>query len=151
MHTTNIYTKTVEINELKRITFYRKRCEHNRERSKCKECKGASVCEHNIQRYHCIICSTLPLLACTFPLCEYKTKVSNGFKRHIKSHSPEHIKNKKLEEIKIEKLFLNNRLNYTREHVTSYNCINDISNTHSQVDFVNTPTSMINLVLFSWK
>ena len=31
-------------------------CEHNRERSKCKECGGASICEHNKRRSECKEC-----------------------------------------------------------------------------------------------
>jgi len=31
-------------------------CEHNRQRSRCKECGGASICEHDRQRPHCKIC-----------------------------------------------------------------------------------------------
>jgi len=31
-------------------------CEHNRERSKCKECGGSSICEHNRQRITCKEC-----------------------------------------------------------------------------------------------
>ena len=32
-------------------------CEHNKRRSNCKECKGGSICEHNRQRSTCIDCS----------------------------------------------------------------------------------------------
>ena len=31
-------------------------CEHNRERNKCRECGGASICEHNRQRNNCREC-----------------------------------------------------------------------------------------------
>jgi hypothetical protein len=31
-------------------------CEHNRERSKCKECEGGSICEHNKRRSQCKEC-----------------------------------------------------------------------------------------------
>jgi len=31
-------------------------CEHNRERNKCRECGGASICEHNRQRNNCKEC-----------------------------------------------------------------------------------------------
>ena len=31
-------------------------CEHNRRKSQCKECKGGSICEHNRQKSHCIEC-----------------------------------------------------------------------------------------------
>jgi len=32
------------------------RCEHNRERSKCKECGGSQICEHNRRRSNCKEC-----------------------------------------------------------------------------------------------
>jgi len=32
------------------------KCPHNRQRSKCKECGGASICEHNRQRSRCKDC-----------------------------------------------------------------------------------------------
>jgi len=32
-------------------------CEHNREKNKCKECGGASICEHNRVRVQCKECS----------------------------------------------------------------------------------------------
>ena len=31
-------------------------CPHGRQRSKCKECGGASICEHGRQRYDCKEC-----------------------------------------------------------------------------------------------
>ena len=31
----------------------RKLCPHNRQRSKCKECGGASICEHKRRRSEC--------------------------------------------------------------------------------------------------
>lgn len=34
----------------------RNKCEHDRRRSKCKECGGASICEHNRQRSQCKNC-----------------------------------------------------------------------------------------------
>ena len=40
MYKTNIYTKTVEIIELKRITFYGKKCEHNSQPYYCKFIKN---------------------------------------------------------------------------------------------------------------
>lgn len=33
-----------------------KKCEHQRRRSECKECGGASICEHNRQRSQCKDC-----------------------------------------------------------------------------------------------
>jgi hypothetical protein len=33
-----------------------KRCEHNRRRSQCKDCGGASICEHMRQRNRCKDC-----------------------------------------------------------------------------------------------
>ena len=32
------------------------KCEHNRQRSSCKECEGASICEHNRRRSQCKEC-----------------------------------------------------------------------------------------------
>ena len=34
----------------------RSRCEHGRQRSKCKECSGSSFCEHGRQRTQCKEC-----------------------------------------------------------------------------------------------
>ena len=34
----------------------RRKCEHNRQRSKCKDCGGASICQHNRQRSTCKDC-----------------------------------------------------------------------------------------------
>jgi hypothetical protein len=34
----------------------RKKCPHNRQRSVCKDCGGASICEHNRQRSTCKDC-----------------------------------------------------------------------------------------------
>ena len=34
----------------------RKKCEHNRERNRCKDCGGGSICEHNRQRCKCKEC-----------------------------------------------------------------------------------------------
>ena len=34
----------------------RLKCEHNRERSKCKECGGASICEHQREKSQCKEC-----------------------------------------------------------------------------------------------
>ena len=31
-------------------------CQHNRQRSTCKECGGGSICQHNRQRYFCKDC-----------------------------------------------------------------------------------------------
>ena len=36
--------------------YVRKKCEHNREKSKCKECGGASICEHNRRKSECKEC-----------------------------------------------------------------------------------------------
>ena len=33
-----------------------KKCEHNRQRSQCKDCHGSGICEHNRQRRLCIDC-----------------------------------------------------------------------------------------------
>ena len=111
-------------------------CEHNQYRQFCKTCKGTSICEHNIRRCECITCSPNRLLQCTFTLCDYKTKVKNNYKNHIKIHSTEYIKNRKLEEVKVQKLLCTNDISHTREHTITYSCINDINNTNSRVDFV---------------
>jgi DnaJ-class molecular chaperone len=34
----------------------RKKCEHNRQRSQCKDCGGAGICEHNRIRSRCKNC-----------------------------------------------------------------------------------------------
>jgi hypothetical protein len=34
----------------------RRKCEHNRQRNKCKDCGGASICEHNRIRSRCKDC-----------------------------------------------------------------------------------------------
>ncbi len=34
----------------------RKKCEHGRQKSKCKDCGGASICEHGRQKYQCKDC-----------------------------------------------------------------------------------------------
>ena len=34
----------------------RKKCEHGRERSRCKECGGSSICEHGRRRSNCKDC-----------------------------------------------------------------------------------------------
>ena len=31
-------------------------CEHNKRKSRCKECKGGSICEHNRDKYKCKEC-----------------------------------------------------------------------------------------------
>ena len=38
--------------------YYLKRnmCEHNRRKTRCKECGGVGICEHNIQKYTCKEC-----------------------------------------------------------------------------------------------
>jgi hypothetical protein len=32
------------------------KCEHNKKRSTCKDCKGGSICEHDREKYHCKEC-----------------------------------------------------------------------------------------------
>ena len=44
-------------------------CEHNKERSKCKECGGASICEHNKERSKCKECGGTSI-------CEHKKQRS---------------------------------------------------------------------------
>ena len=111
-------------------------CSHNQYHQFCKTCKGTSICEHNIRRCECITCSANRLLQCTFTMCDYKTKVKNNYKNHIKIHSTEYIRNCKQEEVKVQKLLSTNDINHTREHTITYGCVNDINNTNSRVDFV---------------
>ena len=98
-------------------------CDHNRRRNQCKQCGGSSICEHGKMRFTCIMCSKHPLLECTFPLCDYKTKIKQHYNKHVKIHCSDRIKNKKLEEVKIEKLLINNEIDYTREHTVSFSCV----------------------------
>ena len=46
---------------LKRIPLYYKKCEHNRRKSRCKECKGSGICEHNRQKEHCKECKGISI------------------------------------------------------------------------------------------
>jgi hypothetical protein len=45
------------------------KCEHNRERSTCKQCGGASICEHNRRRSECKQCGGASI-------CEHNRKRS---------------------------------------------------------------------------
>ena len=36
----------------------RKKCEHGREKTKCRDCKGGSFCPHDLIRSSCSLCST---------------------------------------------------------------------------------------------
>ena len=40
-----------------KINREKNKCEHNRVKSRCKECKGASICEHNRLKSQCKECS----------------------------------------------------------------------------------------------
>ena len=62
----------------------------------------------------------------------------------MKIHSDEYQKRRKLEEVKIEKLLINNEIDYTREHTVSYSCVKDIENRNSRIDFVIEHTDVIN-------
>ena len=31
-------------------------CEHNRDKYRCKLCKGNGICEHNNEKYYCKLC-----------------------------------------------------------------------------------------------
>ena len=44
------------ITELDIIPYKRKKCEHGRRKSTCKECGGASICEHGRQKSRCKEC-----------------------------------------------------------------------------------------------
>ena len=70
---------------LKRISLYRKKCEHNREKTRCKNCGGGSICEHDIIKITCMNCSYLPTLPCSYPLCNYETKRKCHYNNHIKT------------------------------------------------------------------
>jgi len=42
--------------QINKLSKERNKCEHNRVKSKCKKCGGASICEHNRQKSHCKKC-----------------------------------------------------------------------------------------------
>ena len=46
----------ISINNSSLIKKKRKLCPHNRQRSQCKECRGASICEHNRRKSTCKEC-----------------------------------------------------------------------------------------------
>ena len=77
-----------------------------------------------------------PLFKTTFTICSYQTKQKYDLNYHIKIHSDQYIKQSKLEEVKIEKIFLNNKINYTQEHTITYSCMQDIENRNSRIDLL---------------
>lgn len=48
---------TLKHRDSQRPSKPRKRCEHGRERFRCRDCNGVSICEHNRQRYYCLQCT----------------------------------------------------------------------------------------------
>ena len=53
-------------------------CEHNKLKSRCKDCGGSSICEHNRQKSRCKDCGGSEL--CKTPLCETRAiKKYNGY------------------------------------------------------------------------
>ena len=48
--------RCIKCNEKKVLRLNKNKCEHNRVRSRCKECSGASICEHNRIRSQCKEC-----------------------------------------------------------------------------------------------
>ena len=49
--------KTCEKCRLKdKISKQKNKCEHDRQKSRCKDCKGSQICEHNILKYFCKVC-----------------------------------------------------------------------------------------------
>ena len=51
------FKKKYKDDELKLCNVCRMKCEHNRQRSKCKDCNGCGICEHNKQRFQCKDCN----------------------------------------------------------------------------------------------
>ena len=68
----------------------RRRCEHGRQRSQCKECGGAGVCEHDRQRSSC-------------KTCRGKTNPKTNKKKSKKSTKPKATKAKKTKKTKLTK------------------------------------------------
>jgi hypothetical protein len=51
-----IQTDTEKRKEYNKIYYQKNKCEHNRKKSTCKECGGASICEHNRVKSQCKEC-----------------------------------------------------------------------------------------------
>ncbi|CAN0054243.1 unnamed protein product, partial [Heterosigma akashiwo] len=74
---------------------------------------------------------------CENQLCNYKAKQKCNMRRHYQiMHSEKGIMNHRKKERAVETLLINNDINYKREHKITYNCINDIENKFSSVDFL---------------
>ena len=58
------------------------RCEHGRERSKCKECGGSQICEHGRRRSTCMSCNPNSAIAHLL-----RTRVLNALKENRKISS----------------------------------------------------------------
>ena len=43
--------------EISKINREKNKCEHNKQKSRCKDCGGASICEHNKQKSRCKDCN----------------------------------------------------------------------------------------------
>jgi hypothetical protein len=56
--------------------YIRKKCEHNKQKSICKDCKGSSICEHNRQRSICKECKGSSI--CEHNRIKYKCKECKG-------------------------------------------------------------------------
>ena len=46
----------IKCRDLNNKNKQKNKCEHNREKARCKECGGASICEHNKRKSHCKDC-----------------------------------------------------------------------------------------------
>tara|TARA_R110000772_G_C13144373_1_gene424330 strand:+ start:121 stop:756 length:636 start_codon:yes stop_codon:yes gene_type:complete len=75
----------IECNEKNRIKRQKNKCEHNRQKCRCKECKGFSICEHNKQKHRCKECKGITIcehnkikqrcIECNgISLCEHKKR-----------------------------------------------------------------------------
>ena len=56
MNPTNLFIPTVAIIEMKKLTKYRMKCEHNKRQDRCKECDGSEMCQHSRTRHRCKEC-----------------------------------------------------------------------------------------------
>jgi hypothetical protein len=50
-------------------TKKRKKCPHNRERYRCKDCKGSSICPHNRVKSQCKDCGGSQICEVSLPIC----------------------------------------------------------------------------------
>lgn len=54
----------------------RKKCEHNRQRYFCKDCKGKGICEHGHRKTYCVSCKGSQI--CVHNMRKYRCKECNG-------------------------------------------------------------------------